>query len=268
MLDTTRQGVRVWLVKVPVAVAEAIKNAQEGDKIGTLTVSRSNGSGGSGGGGQELRTEAVRLEESLCERLELPRDFSLEAPPPDTRMPKMYALRAASTERAGKEGGGAGALEGRMMVEGVVSRRTSMLPTASLDYRAFAKKRQIQHHRKERRLELLVGGGERGNGGVRKMIDLNAPLDGGAGGGGGGGGGREGGMKRARLDEAALRTTLFQCFKLKAAWAARELVQRLGQPEGSVKAALREIADYQSQGEHFGKYLLKPAWTGAGLKKG
>jgi len=48
------------LVKVPVAVAEAIKNAQEGDKIGTLTVSRSNGSGGSGGGGQELVSESVK----------------------------------------------------------------------------------------------------------------------------------------------------------------------------------------------------------------
>jgi hypothetical protein len=57
MLDTTRQGVRVWLVKVPVAVAEAIKNAQEGEKVGTLTVSRSTGNGnggGSGGGGEEL----------------------------------------------------------------------------------------------------------------------------------------------------------------------------------------------------------------------
>lgn len=59
MLDTTRQGVRVWLVKVPVAVAEAIKNAQEGDKIGILTVSRSNGTGGSGGGGEELVSENV-----------------------------------------------------------------------------------------------------------------------------------------------------------------------------------------------------------------
>ena len=211
----------------------------------------------------------MRLEEALCERLELPRDFSLEAPPPDTRMPKMYALRAASTEGGGKEGGGGGGLGGRMMVEGVVSRRTSLLPTASLDYRAFAKKRQIQHHRKERRLELLVGGGG-GGGGVRKMIDLNAPLGGGAGGGGGGGrgGGGEGGMKRARLDEAGLRTALFQCFKLKTGWTARELVQRLGQPEASVKAALREIADYQNQGEHFGKYLLKPAWTGMSMKKG
>jgi len=53
MLDTTRQGVRVWLVKVPVAVAEAIKNAQEGEKVGTLTVSRSSGGGGGGGGGGE-----------------------------------------------------------------------------------------------------------------------------------------------------------------------------------------------------------------------
>ena len=65
----------MWLVKVPVAVAEAIKQAQEGDKVGTLTVSRS---AGGGGGGEEHRTEAVRLEEALCEKLELPRDFTLE----------------------------------------------------------------------------------------------------------------------------------------------------------------------------------------------
>jgi hypothetical protein len=49
-------------------------------------------------------------------------------------MPRMYALRADG-ER------------GRLLVEGVVSRRTSLLPDASLDYKAFAKKRQIQHHR-------------------------------------------------------------------------------------------------------------------------
>lgn len=204
------------------------------------------------------RTEAVRLEESLCERLELPRDFTLEAPPAETKMPKMYALRAAA-EGGGPEGG-------RMMVEGVVSRRTSLLPTASLDYRVFAKKRQIQHHRKERRVELLRddwgpgGEGGRGAGGaVRKMIDLNAPLSGA--GVGRGTGGRDG-PQRVRLDQAGLRTALFKCFQLKSAWTARELVARLGQPEGSVKSALREISDYQTQGDYFGKYLLKTEFRG------
>lgn len=151
------------------------------------------------------RTEAVRLEESLCERLELPRDFTLEAPPAETKMPKMYALRAAS-EGGGPEGG-------RMMVEGVVSRRTSLLPTASLDYRVFAKKRQIQHHRKERRVELLRddwgpgGEGGRGAGGaVRKMIDLNAPLSG-AGVGRGTGEGRapEGAARSGELADGAFQ---------------------------------------------------------------
>jgi hypothetical protein len=39
-------------------------------------------------------------------------------------------------------------------------------------------------------------------------------------------------------------------------------VARLGQPEGSVKSALREISDYQTQGEYFGKYLLKTEFRG------
>ncbi len=58
-------------------------------------------------------------------------------------MPRMYALRADG-ER------------GRLQVEGVVSRRTSLLPDASLDYKAFAKKRQIQHHRSVRHPCLSV----------------------------------------------------------------------------------------------------------------
>lgn len=50
-------------------------------------------------------------------------------------MPRMYALRPDGDK-------------GRLLVEGVVSRRTALLPTASsLDYKAFSKKRQIQHHR-------------------------------------------------------------------------------------------------------------------------
>ena len=50
----------MWLVKVPVAVAEAIKNAQEGEKVGTLTVSRS------GGGGEELVSLCVGVCVCVC----------------------------------------------------------------------------------------------------------------------------------------------------------------------------------------------------------
>lgn len=185
--------------------------------------------------------------------------FRHQAPPSEARMPRMYALRADG-ER------------GRLAVEGVVSRRTSLLPTASsLDYKAFSKKRQIQHHRKERRLELirddwapqqraLVRGGGGGVGGQKKSIDLLAPLgppSAGAPGGGAGGGGAgavaTAGVRVRRLDEAGMRTMLFRLFEERGAWRLKELMGRLaGQGEADVRAGLRAIADNQATGGALG----------------
>ncbi len=53
---------------IQMAVAEAIKRAQEGEKVGTLTVTRSgssNGGGGGGGGGGEDHVRRL-LDEVDC----------------------------------------------------------------------------------------------------------------------------------------------------------------------------------------------------------
>ncbi|KAI5066414.1 hypothetical protein GOP47_0019038 [Adiantum capillus-veneris] len=229
LLDLSRADKAVWLLKVPLRVAQSWQQQTDA--------------------GNPLAKLILTLDPTKSEEPE----FSLELAASETAgIPKDYLLSVnkdlVPTHVFSENP------QGKLSVEGKVERKFDMKPNTlvSDEYRKLCRERTDKSKLKTRTLQVL----ENDHGGYmrpqpvmigptyaakRKPTVAKAPES-----------------KRIRIERGELEVMVFKLFEQQPYWTLKQLVNETQQPEAFLKEVMSELCIYNKRGPNQGKYELKP----------
>lgn len=239
-IDSSNAERRVWLVKVPDFLSDAMNEILDGMNL-------------SGSGPSECEIGTVRLypptadaparvtvilnKDSTDELKECPREYELKFV---KSQQKMHLFSETSVD------GRATAIEGR------VEQECHMKPQLNDEYRAMLLQRTVEANRPRRTVQLVDNRSSAVQVGLIPHVreaDLLARRRQRMG---------EPDQRRERLPETEVMNQLFKAFEQYPLWSLRGLSEQTQQPVVHVREVLSKIANYITRGPNKNLYELKP----------
>jgi len=222
-LDITKANSKVWLVKVPLFLAEIWEGKPAGTDLGKVRITQN----------QDKTTDVT----ASLNVQEFPTDYTLVTAPPPVPM-NVFAQTS----------------DGSLSMEGVVQVKCDINPHDSKAYRSLCRKRTIEANVRGRPMQqlqdtdILVPFHKTRTftntiARKKRKVDDNGMLD-----------------KRERMDRDKLMEQIFSLFSKHDYWSLKDINMHLVQPVNYLKTILDEVCIYHASGPHKSSYELKPEY--------